>query len=422
MGERRRRTAFVHYSAPPVVGGVEAVMHAHAEVLQRHGHAVTVIAGRGDCAALPDGTELVVIPEIDSQHPETLAASQHLEQGSVPETFESLVSRLVDALAPQLETMDAVIVHNVFTKHFNLPLTIALLRLVEQGVIRRCVGWCHDFTWTSTNSRHKVHDGYPWDALRTYRADVAWVAVSDERRQTLAGLFGCPTDAIRVVYNGVDPATLYGLSPAGLALMTRLGWLDAELSLLMPVRVTTAKNIEFALHTVAELKAEGIAPKLVVTGPPDPHEPASMQYFRSLQALRKQLGVVDEMRFVFESGTDPDAPALIPLEVVGELLRTADLMFMPSHREGFGMPVLEAGLSGVPVVSTAIPAAVEIGQNDVVLFDPDEGPTAVAQRILATVEHNPLARFRRRARLQYTWDAIYRGAIAPLLELPNDAR
>ena len=43
-------TAILHYSAPPVVGGVEAVISAHAEVFQRNGYPVTVVAGRGDPA------------------------------------------------------------------------------------------------------------------------------------------------------------------------------------------------------------------------------------------------------------------------------------------------------------------------------------------------------------------------------------
>ncbi|NIV33879.1 MAG: hypothetical protein GWN58_31850, partial [Anaerolineae bacterium] len=75
---------------------------------------------------------------------------------------------------------------------------------------------------------------------------------------------------------------------------------------------------------------------------PDPHDAASMAYFRSLQDLREELGVEEEMRFVFESGPDPDRGYIIDASVVGDLFRVSDLMFMPSHREGFAMPVLEA--------------------------------------------------------------------------------
>jgi mannosylglucosylglycerate synthase len=146
-----------------------------------------------------------------------------------------------------------------------------------------------------------------------------------------------------------------------------------RLILLMPVRVTQAKNIEFALEVMVALKARIDRPRLVLTGPPDPHDQASMVYFRSLQARRQQLGVEEELRFVFESGPEPGQPYLIDAPVVGELFRVADLMFMPSHREGFAMPVLEAGLAGIPVVATAVPAAQEIAAPDAIVFDLADG-------------------------------------------------
>jgi glycosyltransferase involved in cell wall biosynthesis len=191
--------------------------------------------------------------------------------------------------------------------------------------------------------------------------------------------------------------------------------------LLMPVRVTRAKNVEYALHVVAALRAEGCRPRLVVTGPPDPHDAESMTYFRGLQALRKQLGVEEEMRFVFESGPDPDRPLTINALVVGDLFRVSDVMFMPSHREGFGMPVLEAGLAGVPVVCTNVPAAEEIGGKNVTIFNSTEDPARLAGRILSWAEQSPAHRLRRRVRQLYTWRAVFRRDIKPLLDGGGEA-
>lgn len=414
---KQTRTAILHYSASPVIGGVEVVVDAHAATFVEAGHVVMVIAGRGTHDALPAGTDFVLIPEVDSQHPRILAANRSLEAGAVPADFQALVDLLVDALRPLLAQMNNVIVHNAFTKHFNLPLTAALYRLLDARAIRHCIAWCHDFTWTSPHSRAKVHEGYPWDLLRTYRPDVTYVVVSESRRRDLGGLLGCPLDAIHTVYNGVDPATLLGLSPAGYELARRLGMLASDLNLLMPVRVTQAKNIEYALRVVAALKARGVRPKLVLTGPPDPHDPASMAYFRELQALRRELNVEAEMRFVFESGPNPDAAHVIDVSTVGELLRLSDVMFMPSHREGFGMPILEAGLAGIPVVATeAVPAARELGDDDVLIFNPEDPPDYIAGQILDLVDQIPVQRLRRRVRGRYTWPAICERDIKPLLK------
>jgi glycosyltransferase involved in cell wall biosynthesis len=409
-------TAILHYSAPPVVGGVEAVIEAHAETFRRAGYPVAIIAGRGDSGALPEGTEFVQVPEIDSRHPQVVRMAKQLEQGQVPSGFDSLVSELVDLLAPDLCSFDNVIVHNVFTKHFNLPLTAALHRMLDAGTLRGCIAWCHDFTWTSANSRSRVHPGYPWDLLRTFREDVTYVVVSQQRREALAGLFDCPREEIRVIYNGVDPQTLLGLSTEGQALINRLGILDSDLVMLMPVRVTQAKNIEQALRVVSEIKARGHRPKLILTGPPDPHDVQSMAYFESLRRMRSELGVEGEMRFVFESGPDAGEPYTVEMTVVGDLFRVSDLVFMPSHREGFGMPVLEAGLAGLPVFSTPIPATQEIGREDVNTFDWDQEPGAVADQILGWAESSPVHRLRRRVRRKYTWQAIFERDIKPLLD------
>lgn len=414
-------TAILHYTAPPVVGGVEAVIQAHARVFVQAGYPVTVIAGRGEGAALPLGAGFVLIPEMDSQDPQVVQASLMLEQGEVPPAFDDMVNQLIGTLTPALSRFDNVIIHNLFTKHFNLPLTAVLHYLLDAGKLQHCIAWCHDFTWTSPNSRSKVHLGYPWDLLRTYRSDVTYVVVSQRRRRTLAALLRCPPERIRVIYNGVDPDVLLGLSPDGYDLVTRLGLLESDLVLLMPVRVTRAKNIEYALHVVAALKAHGCRPKLIVTGPPDPHDAESMAYFEALRALRKQLNIEEEMCFVFESGPDPDQPFVIDERVVGGLFRVSDVMFMPSHREGFGMPVLEAGLVGMPVVCTPIPAADEIGGEDVIVFDAAEDPALVAGQILAWAEQSPFHRLRRRVRQNYTWHAIFHRDIKPLLDGEGDA-
>ncbi len=170
--------------------------------------------------------------------------------------------------------------------------------------------------------------------------------MSAERQKDLAGLFGCPPQKIRVVYNGIDPDVILSLSPEGKRLVETFQLLESDLNLLMPVRVTQAKNIEFAIQVAAALKSRVGRVRLVITGPPDPHDPGSMAYFHSLQSLREEMGVGEEVRFVAETGQEPDRPHTIGQEVVAQLYRASDAVFIPSHREGFGMPVLEAGLGG----------------------------------------------------------------------------
>jgi glycosyltransferase involved in cell wall biosynthesis len=409
------KIAILHYSVAPVVGGVEAVIQAHATLFCAAGFQVTLIAGAGDKQSVPEGVEFLQIPEMDSRHAQIMQVSHALEVGEVPENFEAITLGLQKSLQPALQPMDYVIVHNVFTKHFNLPLTAALVRLLDQGGVKNCISWGHDFTWTSPHSRPMVHPGYPWDLLRSYREDVIYVTVSQQRQLELTDLFGCPPERIHVIYNGVDPVEVYNLSEEGQALVRQLDLQETELILLMPVRVTQAKNIELALHVLAQLKAEGLHPKLVITGPPDPHDTQNMAYFHSLLDLRQRLGLVNEARFVYELGPHPDEGYTIGLPVVMELYRLCDVLFMPSHREGFGMPILEAGLTGLPIFSTQIPATEEIGGQEVMRFSSDDPAGKVAELLINWAHTSMTQRLKQRIRQKYTWQSIFTHDILPLL-------
>ncbi len=412
----RSTLALLHYTAPPIVGGVESVLDAHARLFLQAGFDVTVLAGRGVASAQAKGVRFRQIPELDSLHSRVASIGTALERGTVPADFDVVTKGLVQRLAPSLSRCDHVIVHNVFTKHFNLPLTAALFDLLDAHVIRHCIAWCHDFTWTSPHSHSKVHPGRPWDLLRTRRPDVTYVVVSRERQQVLAQLFSCAPELIHVVYNGVEPAILLGLSQPGRALIERLGLRDSDLIVLMPVRITPAKNIELALHVIVVLKARGCPARLVVTGPPDPHDAASMDYFRALRDLRARLEIESEARFVFEAGPDPNQPYFIADGFVAELFRFSDVLFMPSRREGFGMPVMEAGLIGVPVMCTEeVPAAQEIGGEDVLRFKTTDSPEVVADLMQAWIHHSPVHRLRHRIKQDYSWSAIFQRDIEPLL-------
>jgi len=409
------KIAILHYTAAPTVGGVEAVIQCHIPLMLGAGEKVTLFAGRGSREALPEGVEFRLIPEMDSQHPQIAKASQELEKGHLPADFETLASSLEKTLEPLLAPYDHVIAHNLFTTHFNLPLTIALSRLLDRRRLRGFIAWCHDLSWSSPTSHQKVHPGYPWDSLRTFRPDITYVTVSQARRDELAGLLDVPLERIKVVYDGVSPDDLLGLSPNGAALIDRLGVWASDLVLLLPVRITRAKKIDFAFEVVARLKAADLRPLLVVTGPPDPHALSIMEYFRSLQDLRRDLGVEKEARFVYESGLDPDQPLIIDTGLVSELYRVSDTLLMPSDHEGFGMPVLEAGLVGMPVFSTEFPSAKEIGGRDIFRFDKEDSPEKVAELIQIWAENDPVHRFRRRVRQSYTWQTIFDHDILPLL-------
>jgi hypothetical protein len=97
-----RTVAILHYSAPPIIGGVEAVIKAHLTEFIHASYSCTVIAGRGHVSAFPQKAKFIEIPEIDSQHPEIIKINQELEAGRVPEYYETLETHLTNRLDPIL--------------------------------------------------------------------------------------------------------------------------------------------------------------------------------------------------------------------------------------------------------------------------------------------------------------------------------
>jgi glycosyltransferase involved in cell wall biosynthesis len=400
----------LHYSAFPVVGGVEKVMAQHRRLLEADGHTVTVVAGRGDPSTQ------VILPELDSANPEARAVFKALAQGRTPESFAALSRRIGDLLEPHLERAGILILHNVLHLHLNLPLTEALHAWTEGHPQARVISWCHDVSrFVRPGSGEKLRRGFPWDLMRRRNPRITYVAVSNARRELLAEVFGAPPDSIRVVPNGVDPDILLGLSEAGRRAADRLGWSSADLILFMPVRLTRAKNLEFALRMTAALRDAGVRPTLVVSGPPDPHTSGIRDYVGQLKGLRRELDLNGAAHFLFEELPPVSKGETVGDRLMGELYRLSDIVLMPSLREGFGMPILEAGLAGRAVFATRMPALETIDPGLIHLIGVRESPAEAAKRVLAWMETDQGYRFRRIVRQRLTWESIYRRSIRGLI-------
>ncbi len=414
-----RTIAILHYAGPPTVGGVEATMAAHARVMAEDGHHVRLVVGRGGPTP---GAEVLVVPELGSRGPEIEEVSAELAAGHAGPAFEALTARITELLAPALAGCDVVLVHNVLTLHKNLALTAALHRLHSAGLAPHIVAWCHDFAWLDPLYTPELHEGYPWKLLRTPWPGARYVVVSEDRRSMLAGLLGLPPEQIAVVTPGVDLAAFLKLEPDTLALARRLDLLEADPLLLLPARVTRRKNIELAIAITGALRAqrqaEGCAsPRLVVTGPPGPHNPANAAYLEQLKELRRATGDERSVVFLYEAYTDAEGqPRPVSDAMLADLFKLADGLLFPSRYEGFGIPILEAALAGIPIFCSDIPPFRDTAGDAALRFDLEAPPEQIAARIAAALQEDRRAALRRQVRTQYTWEAIYRRDIVPLLQ------
>jgi mannosylglucosylglycerate synthase len=398
----------LHYAAPPVVGGVESVLGEHARLMASDGQQVTILAGRGE--QTDPRIPFVELPQVDSRHPEVLAVKTELDAGKVTPRFDRLVADLESELSQRLANTQVLIAHNVCSLNKNLALTAALKKIADKPGAPRLILWNHDLAWTTPRYRSELHDGYPWDLLRTDWPSAIQVTVSEMRRQEMAQLLDVPAGRIEVVPNGVDVARFLKLEPRTVLLIDKLDLLSADPLVLLPVRITPRKNIELAIRALASLRGYFPHARLVVTGPLGPHNPANTSYFEKLTGLRTSLKLDQAVVFLAEHTKD-----YLPDEVIADFYRLSDIMLLPSLEEGFGIPILEAGLAGLPVFCADIPPLRELADRAAAFFSPHANPKDVATLIAHQMERNNAFSLRLQVKLNYTWENIYKDNIRPLL-------
>jgi glycosyltransferase involved in cell wall biosynthesis len=415
------KVTLLHYAAPPVVGGVEQTIYYHALEMTRTGHTVHVLTGDGE--PFDPRVRVTVVPALSSRHPDVLAVKEQLDRGDVTPDFIALRDKLTSLLSDALSGVDALIAHNLFTLHKNLPLTAALYELTVKRENYRTnqlsnspiiLAWHHDLAWDDPRYQNEVHSGYPWDLLRTAWPGVRHVTVSAAQQARLAALYHLPPERIAVVPPGVDPARFFRWTETTRRLMDQLGLLKADLRLLLPARLTRRKNVEMALRILAALRnLTALDARLVVTGPPGPHNPANAAYLQDLLDLRRDLGLQHAAHFLYELDVAPDD------DTMADLYQLADALLFPSAREGFGIPILEAGLARLPIFCSDIPPLRETGADSAHYFDLQGDPAVIAARMADVIERDAAHRLRLRVLSDYTWKRIVEEKVIPLIEMSS---
>ena len=403
------KIALLHYSSPPVVGGVESVLAHHARLMAEAGHQVTILSGCGE--VFDDRIKVRILPQLSSRHPEVLKVKKTLDHGASTPDFDALCKGILNELKTELQGFDLLIAHNVASLHKNLPLTAAIQLLYRSLDPLQLILWHHDLAWTAPRYRGEIHEGYPWELLRARWEGATHVVVSELRRQELSQLAGIPPEAIRVIPNGVDLKKFFKLEPFTIQIIQQLDLADADPLFLLPARLTPRKNIELALQVTAELRSVYPKAALLVTGPEGPHNPDNALYKQKLLDLRSELHLQKAVHFLAEA-----TPEYLPDAVITDFYRLADALFFPSQEEGFGIPVIEAAFSSKPVFCADIPVLRELGGDSVSYFNLNADPHSIAEQIIRRLESEATIRWSRRAKHRYAWDSIYRMHIEPLLQ------
>jgi glycosyltransferase involved in cell wall biosynthesis len=160
------------------------------------------------------------------------------------------------------------------------------------------------------------------------------------------------------------------------------------------------KNLTTLLHAYAMLRAEGRGDglKLVVAG-------RMGWLYGDIFAAVKALALEEEVIFT----------GFVDDEDLPHLYREAQLFVFPSLYEGFGLPILEAMASGVPVVTSNTASLPEVAGDAAILVDPRD-PKAVAEGIAQVLAEEQLREALTQKGLdrarRFTWQSVAQKTLA----------
>jgi glycosyltransferase involved in cell wall biosynthesis len=381
--------------------------------LSARGYPITILSGRGGPLPDPAAASLHLIPQLDSRQAEVSAVREELDSGRVPTGFRTLQEDLRRRLSTELAELDVLIVHNALTLHFNLPLTAALWTLADTARVR-IISWVHDISWLNPIYRPWMHEGEPWELLRRQHPRITSIFVSRQRLEEWNQLTGTTLDATHVIPNGIDPAALLKLGRRATEMVGRFGLISTDVVMLAPVRITKRKNLEWAIQAAAGVRASGRSVQLLITGPPGPHNPRSLEYVAELKRLTDELGLHDCVRFLFEESPGAAGEYAVDAATLSDLYMLSDVVVLPSTSEGFGLPLAEAAIFRAPVVCTDLPTFREVAPDGAMFVPASAGAPAFTAAVLSAVE-SPPARLRRHVLGALSWDRLITQRIEPLL-------
>jgi glycosyltransferase involved in cell wall biosynthesis len=358
------RIGLVHYSAPPVIGGVERVLAQQAEVLARNGHEVVVVCENKGAKVF----------------------------GATMEFAPNFYIKRVQAAVADCKV---VIVHNMFTMPFNWGATQTLAELSREMTGTRFINWVHDVNVTR-------------EEFMGLQLKAENVAVSAVRHKEFCEAMKLPPKQCRIVPNGVDLFATLGLTPKMALFASNNRLLERDMVLFHPTRILARKNLEMSVEVTAALRKQGTDAVCLITGAPDPYRQESVEYDAKVRGLIAKKKLQDAVLFAATRSevTEDDVRSLYAI---------ADVLFFPSKVEGFGLPLLEAPLHRVPVFCSDIPALRELAAKHANFFKLDAKPDAIATAIKKELAKDHAGILKREIERRFGWERIYKDHLDPLL-------
>ena len=420
-GNHRPKVAIFHYSGPPNTSGVDTIIRDQARLFRFYGYKVEIVAGIGK--QFRKDIPIHIIKKISPKHPLVLVALKELEEGKTSRNFKKLERSLFHSIQKYIikNNIQVCILHNLFTRTYNLALTSALNRLIADLPQVKFIAWVHDVVFykePGTQLDRLIGNKYPWNLLVKPTPGLTYVCVSNFLKNDLVAAFGdsIPADII-VIPNSHDVEKFWGISPMMRSLYKDINGLETDLISCIPVRAIPRKNLEFGIRIARAILNKGVKFKLLLTANVDYKREQNFSYYSYLKELVKELNLTENVFFLeeyFQRFATEKKPA--PTIPIPELFLISDFLLFTSKVEGFGLPIIEAGLMRCPIFAADIPPLREVGSTNINYFPLDAQPEQVADFILDNIKKMPQAYFYRKIIKNFSLHKTFEKRIIPLIE------
>ncbi len=267
--------------------------------------------------------------------------------------------------------------------------SLANLAPIRPGV--RAVVTLHDLIFLQHRTMSRLTtEAMRWTVLPAARRADALIAISASSRDEMCRLANLDPGTFTVVPHGAGRTAAD--APAATPereLRTRHGLGDARVVLCVAAK-RPHKNQGLLVRAVAALPDDVV---VVLPGHPE-------DYDAELRALVAELGAGERVR-VLDYVSDADLEGL---------WRLAACAAFPTLAEGFGLPVLEAMVRGVPVAASDLPVLHEVGGDVPHWFDPHD-PAAAAAAIVAAMGDRGAAGAGRARAARFSWAETARATL-----------
>lgn len=321
--------------------GVSLEIDKWARILTREGHQIFYAAGE-----LGNFPNKQVIPEMHFKHAEILriqemAFGRQERSDELSDRIMTMAERLEETIRRTLDAwqIELVIAENILTIPMNIPLAIALTRIIRQRDLAT-IAHHHDFYW----ERERFKDNQIPEILKEYfppkHPAIQHVVINSIAQGALKERTGLDADIIPNIFEFEQSYTVDDATVA--RLRASLGIQHDEMMVLQPTRIVPRKGIELAIDLVVELRREANLKRLgkkdvkLVFSHPSGDEGDDYLSYLLERAKRSNVPVV-QAAHVFSLGLEDG-----DLTNLWDAYHCADLVTYPSYVEGFGNALLEA--------------------------------------------------------------------------------